>query len=208
MRTDAVNQWLYSFDVYIVISNHFPQCILTYFTHQTVDFFRAIMISCAHMYGFKSKHVWGSFCTTCFESCRWLGKMYSNQGYALYTFCDRQNLQLVVKLYNWATPPEFSHISGKKCIQNATPMHNTYCLDLEKREERSCYSIISEAFQTAISSLHWLPAKWRQEKSVLLKYYEKEMVLFFGQQGLPSMLRHIIPRHSGLYPVVGPSVWC
>ena len=32
-------------------------------------------------------------------------------------FCDRQNLQLVVKLYNWVTPPEFSHISGKNAFK-------------------------------------------------------------------------------------------
>ena len=63
-----------------------------------------------------------------------LVKCRANQGYALYTFCDRQNLQLVVKLYNWVTPPEFSHIS-EKCIENATPMHNTCCLDLEKERK-------------------------------------------------------------------------
>ena len=70
------------------------------------------------MFGFKSKHVFGDrFAQLALKAADGLVKCRATKDMRFTLFCDRQNLQLVVKLYNWVTPPEFSHISGKNALK-------------------------------------------------------------------------------------------
>ena len=70
------------------------------------------------MFGFKSKHVFEHrFAQLALKAADGLVKCRATKDMRFTLFCDRQNLQLVVKLYNWVTPPEFSHISGKNALK-------------------------------------------------------------------------------------------